>query len=89
MMPNLSDKSCTSDSNLVTCQVEAVLSMDNHGQIVLPKEVRKKANIRDGDKLALVSWMKEDVICYLSLIRTDNLSSEVSGVMRSLLGDTG
>ncbi len=58
MNPNRSDRSCTSDSNLVTCQVEAVLSMDNRGQIVLPKEVRKKANIRDGDKLALISWMK-------------------------------
>ena len=87
MNPNRSDRSCTSDSNLVTCQVEAVLSMDNRGQIVLPKEVRKKANIRDGDKLALISWMKEDTICCLSLIRTDDLSSEVSGVMRSLLAD--
>ncbi len=61
--------------------------MDNRGQIVIPKEVRKKANIRDGDKLALVSWIKEDVICCLALIRTDTLSSEVSGVMRSLLAD--
>jgi AbrB family looped-hinge helix DNA binding protein len=62
--------------------------MDNRGQIVLPKEIRKKANIGEGDKLALISWMKDDTICCLSLIRTDNLSSEVSGVMRSLLGDT-
>jgi len=87
MNPNRSDRSYSFDSNLVTCQVEAVLSMDNRGQIVLPKEVRKKANIRDGDKLALISWMKEDTICCLSLIRTDDLSSEVSGVMRSLLAD--
>jgi AbrB family looped-hinge helix DNA binding protein len=62
--------------------------MDNRGQIVLPKEIRKKANIGEGDKLALISWMKDDTICCLSLIRTDNLSSEVSSVMRSLLGDT-
>jgi AbrB family looped-hinge helix DNA binding protein len=87
MTPNLSDKSCSSDINPVSCRVEAVLSMDNRGQIVLPKEVRKKANIRDGDKLALVSWIKEDVICCLALIRTDTISSEVSGVMRSLLAD--
>jgi len=82
-----SDRFPVSDSNPVTCRVEAVLSIDNRGQIVLPKEVRNKANIRDGDKLALVSWVKEDEICCLALIRTDNLSSEVSGVMRSLLGD--
>lgn len=54
---------------------------------MIPKEVRKKANIRDGDKLALVSWMKEEGIYCLSLIRTDILSSEVSGVIRSLLAD--
>jgi len=62
-----------------------VLSIDGRGQIVIPKEVRDRAKIRDGDKLALVSWMSRDEICCLSLIRTDNLSSEVSGVVRSLL----
>lgn len=85
MTQNISYRTCTPDRNPATCQVEAVLSIDNRGQIVIPKEVRKKADIRDGDKLALVSWMKENEICCLALIRTDNLSSEVSGVMRSLL----
>ena len=87
MTQNLSGRACTGDRNPVTCQVEDVLSIDSRGQIVIPKEVRKKAHIRDCDKLALVSWMKENEICCLSLIRTDNLSSEVSGVMRSLLAD--
>jgi AbrB family looped-hinge helix DNA binding protein len=85
MTQNISDRTCTPDRNSATCQVEAVLSIDNRGQIVIPKEVRKKAHIQDGDKLALVSWMKENEICCLALIQTDNLSLEVSGVMRSLL----
>jgi AbrB family looped-hinge helix DNA binding protein len=67
--------------------VEAVLSIDSRGQIVIPKEVRNRANIRDGDKLALVSWMNREEICCLALIWADNLSSEVSGVMNSLLAD--
>lgn len=70
------------------CRVEAVLSIDSRGQIVIPKEVRKRANIQDGDKLALVSWLNNDEVCCLALIRTDKLSSEVSGVMHSLLSDT-
>lgn len=70
-----------------TCQVEAVLSIDSRGQIVIPKEVRKRANIHDGDKLVLVSWMNRNEICCLALIRADNLSSEVYGVMNSLLAD--
>jgi len=84
-----SARSCKSDCNPVTCQVEAVLSIDSRGQVVIPKEVRRRANIQDGDKLALVSWMSRDEICCLALIRTDNLSSEVSGVMHSLLADKG
>ncbi len=82
-----SARSCKHDGNPSACHVVAVLSIDGHGQIVIPKEVRNRANIRDGDKLALVSWMNRDEICCLSLIRTDNLSSEVSGVMNSLLVD--
>ena len=78
---------CKSHDNPSTCQVEAVLSIDSRGQIVIPKEVRKRANIRDGDKLALVSWMNRDEVCCLALIRTENLSSEVSEVMHTLLAD--
>jgi len=70
-----------------TCQVEAVLSIDSRGQIVIPKEVRNGANIHDGDKLALVSWMNRDEVCCLALIRADNLSSGASGMMHSLLAD--
>jgi AbrB family looped-hinge helix DNA binding protein len=76
-----------SNDNPVTCQVEAVLSIDSRGQIVIPKEIRKRANIQDGDKLALVSWMNRNEVCCLALIRTDNLSYEVSGVVRSLIAD--
>jgi AbrB family looped-hinge helix DNA binding protein len=85
MTQNIADRTCTPDHNPGTGQVESVLSIDNREQIVIPKEVRKKAHIQDGDKFALVSWMKENEICCLALIRTDRLSSEVSGMMRSLL----
>ena len=40
---------------MTNCQVEAVLSIDSRGQIVIPNNVRKRAKIRYGDKLALVS----------------------------------
>lgn len=87
MTKNPSGRSCNPGMNSASCQVEAVLSIDNRGQIVIPKEVRKRANLHDGDKLALVSWMNKDEVCCLALIRADNLSSEVSGVLHSLLAD--
>ncbi|MDO9324645.1 MAG: HgcAB-associated protein, partial [Methanoregula sp.] len=41
------------------CKVESVLSVDERGQMVLPKDIREKACIKTGDKLALISWEKD------------------------------
>jgi AbrB family looped-hinge helix DNA binding protein len=35
--------------------VESIVSVDERGQMVLPKDIREKAKIRPGDKLAVVS----------------------------------
>jgi len=37
------------------CKIEALISVDGRGQMVLPKEIRDRADIHTGDKLALVS----------------------------------
>jgi antitoxin PrlF len=55
------------------CKVESVTSVDERGQMVLPKELREKANIKAGDKLAIVSWEKDGNICCLGLIKADQL----------------
>ncbi len=65
-----------------SCKVESVISVDERGQMVLPKEIRDKAGIRAGDKLALLSWEKEGKICCISLIRADDLS----GMAKDFLG---
>ncbi|MDD4137746.1 MAG: HgcAB-associated protein [Methanoregula sp.] len=87
MTKKLPDRPHKSGCDPATCQVEAVLSIDSRGQIVIPKEVRRRANIGDDDKLALVSWRNRDGGCCLALIRADNLSSGAFGMMHSLLAD--
>jgi antitoxin PrlF len=67
------------------CRMEAILSVDDRGQMVLPKDVRERAGIRTGDKLALISWEKDDRICCLALIKSDNLSDMVKGVLDPLM----
>ncbi|HEX3000848.1 MAG TPA: HgcAB-associated protein [Methanoregula sp.] len=67
------------------CRVEAVLSVDERGQMVLPKDVREKAGIRTGDKLALISWEKGGSICCLALMKVDNLSGMVKDVLGPLM----
>jgi AbrB family looped-hinge helix DNA binding protein len=37
------------------CGVEAVVSVDSRGQVVLPKDLRAAAGIKAGDKLAVVT----------------------------------
>jgi AbrB family looped-hinge helix DNA binding protein len=67
------------------CRVEAVLSVDERGQMVLPKDVREKAGIRTGDKLALISWEKDGNICCLALMKADNLNSMVREILGPLM----
>ena len=37
------------------CKIEALISVDDRIHMVLPKEIRDRADIHTGDKLALVS----------------------------------
>jgi antitoxin PrlF len=81
---------CCSNSGEGCCKVESVMSVDERGQMVLPKEIRDKANIQPGDKLALVSWQKDGKICCMFLIKTDELASMVKTmlgpVMKEIIG---
>jgi len=70
------------DSKESCCNVESVVTVDERGQMVLPKEVREKANIKAGDKLAVVSMEKDGKFCCISLIKADNLS----GAVKDMLG---
>jgi antitoxin PrlF len=67
------------------CRVEAVLTVDERGQMVVPKDIREKASIKTGDKLALISWEKNGCICCLALIKVENLSGMVKDVLGPLM----
>ena len=70
------------------CRVEAVLSVDERGQMVLPKDVREKAGIKTGDKLALISWSRDGDVCCLALMKVENLSGMVKDVLGPLMHET-
>jgi AbrB family looped-hinge helix DNA binding protein len=71
------------------CRVEAILSVDERGQMVLPKDVREKAGIKTGDKLALISWSRGEEVCCLALMKADNLSGMVKDVLGPLMQEAG
>jgi len=70
------------------CQVESVVSVDERGQMVLPKEIREKAGIRAGDKLALVSWGQGGSITCLGLVRVDDLNNMVKQMLGPVFKET-
>ncbi|MDH4226666.1 MAG: HgcAB-associated protein [Deltaproteobacteria bacterium] len=64
------------------CTVETIIAVDERGQMVLPKELRKKASIKAGDRFALASFEKDGKVCCIALIRTD----ELVGMVKDKLG---
>ena len=77
--PDVSQGSC--------CKVEALISIDERGQMVLPKEARERADIHAGDKLALISWEKDGKACCLTLIKAEELTEIVKGMLGPLKGE--
>ncbi len=59
------------------CQVVSLISVDDRGQTVLPKEVRDKMGIKAGDKLAVVLSESEGKICCAFLMKADELTNMV------------
>jgi antitoxin PrlF len=64
------------------CRVESIVTVDERGQMVLPKEIRERTKIRPGDKLAVLSLEKNGKICCLSLIKVE----ELEGMVKTMLG---
>lgn len=78
MTKNDKDQSCCDPETKNTCcKVESLITVDERGQMVLPKELREKAKIRAGDKLALISWLKDGEVCCFTLIKADALADRV------------
>jgi antitoxin PrlF len=69
------------------CRVESLIAVDDRGQMVLPKELRDRAGIKGGDKLAVIGWERDGPVCCLSLIKVEELSGMIKGVLGPLMGD--
>jgi antitoxin PrlF len=67
------------------CKVEALINVDDRGQMVLPKEIRDKADIHAGDKLALISWEKDGKVCCFTLIKADDFGDMVKGILGPMM----
>ena len=67
------------------CRVESLVSVDERGQMVLPKDIRERAGIRPGDKLALATWQGEGGACCIFLMKSEMLSGLLRTVLRPVV----
>lgn len=73
--------------NAACCKVEALVTIDARGQIVLPKDVRDKAGIEAGDKLAVVSFESGGKVCCISLVKSDAFADTVKGLLGPMMNE--
>jgi AbrB family looped-hinge helix DNA binding protein len=79
--------SCFAGGGMGCCQVEALVSVDEKGQMVLPKTIRDKAGIQAGDKLVLVGWEKDGQVCCITMVKADALAEMVKGMLGPMMKD--
>ncbi len=77
------NKRCCSDAKLESGEyrIESVVSIDERGQMVLPKEVREKLGIVPGEKLAVVIMHKGGKACCATLIKAEELAVMVNDLI--------
>jgi len=85
----MSLKSKNNGNENVCCRVESIVSVDERGQMVLPKDLRERAGLKPGDKLAVASWELNGEVCCITLVKTDSLvnmvKAELGPVMKEII----
>ena len=66
------------------CRVDAVVTIDSKGQIVLPKDLREKVGLKPDDKLAVIACENEGKMCCIMMVKADELGKTV----KLMLGPT-
>lgn len=69
------------------CEIESIVKVDERGQMVLPKEIREKVGIEPDTKLALVSMKKDEEICCISLMKTEELEETVGEKLEPIISN--
>ncbi|NWF86503.1 AbrB/MazE/SpoVT family DNA-binding domain-containing protein [Candidatus Bathyarchaeota archaeon] len=74
-----------SESFISCCKLQALVSIDERGQMILPKDVREKAEIKPGDKLAIVSSERDGKIYCISLIKAEEFKESIKKAFGPML----
>jgi len=73
--------------NALCCKVDAVVTIDSKGQIVLPKDVREKAKLEPNDKLAVIGCESNGEIGCIIMVKTEKLGNTIKSVLGPMVGE--
>ena len=69
------------------CKIDAVVTMDAKGQIVLPKDLRERAKLSPNDKLAVIGFERDGDVCCIVMVKADTLSGTVKRMLGPILNE--
>ena len=72
-------------TNSDVCRIDAVITMDAKGQVVLPKDLRAKAGFMPNEKIAVVACEAEGKVCCIVMVKAEKLVGAVSRTLSPLL----
>jgi len=72
-------------NNVECCRIDAVVTIDSKGQIILPKDIREKAKLKPNDKLAVIGCGEDDETCCIIMIKTEKLANTLKGFLGPML----
>jgi antitoxin PrlF len=69
------------NNNRECCKINAVVTVDSKGQIVLPKDLRERADIKPNDKLAILGVERGGCMCCMVIVKADTLGNIVKDML--------
>ena len=88
-MIELQQSKANKPSNDSCCEIEAIVSFDDRGQLVFPKDIRKKFSLKAGEKFAMVSCTNENGLCCFTLVKTSQINDLVGKALGPMLNNIG
>jgi antitoxin PrlF len=68
-------------ANRECCKIDAVVSIDAKGQVVLPKDLRERAQLNPNDKIAIIGVERDDKVCCLVMMKAEALGNTVKNML--------
>ena len=63
---------------------EISVRIQEKGQVTIPRQIRKKLNLKRGDLVVFVETEAGVIVKHASVIATDELQAEVTAIVRSI-----